>query len=145
MQEVIPSCSIGHSDVSLASRTPCYPIYIGYQSKVSFKTAWREKFREERGQQSLIEVVVDLSAINTLWQKSHDGIPRHFLWWQVGAALKTKKCVTESEHTEFLDCLTSEDECTPLLRTVLYASKYKNLCMCIFSMYSVTSANEWPC
>jgi len=66
MQEVIPPCPVGHSDVPLASRTSCYPIYIGYQSKVSFETAWCEKFREERGQQSLIEVVVDLSAINTL-------------------------------------------------------------------------------
>jgi hypothetical protein len=66
MQEVIPSWPIGHSDVPLASRTSCYPIYIGYQSKVSFKTAWREKFRKERDQQSLIKVIVNLSTINTL-------------------------------------------------------------------------------
>jgi len=109
MQEVIPSCPVGHSDVPLTSRTSCYPIHIGYQSKVSLETAWREKFREERDQQSLIEVIVNLSTINTLWQQSYHSVPWDFLWRQVGAALKTKKCVTESEH-EFLKCLTLDGQ-----------------------------------
>lgn len=65
-------------------------INIADQSKIRIKALGCEQLGEERGEEALIKLVVDLASVDTLRHQCRQGIPWYLFWWEVCATLQEK-------------------------------------------------------
>jgi len=88
VEEVVPAGAVGHHDVSLAVGAARHAVHVGHQREVALEARRREQLRQERRQEPLVEVVVDLAAVDALGHQCHQRIPRHLFWGKVCATLR---------------------------------------------------------
>jgi hypothetical protein len=60
-----------------SNSTPQFSTYYTYESKIRLKATRSEELVEEGAEQPLVEVVVDLAAVDALRQQSDQSIPRN--------------------------------------------------------------------
>lgn len=80
LEEVVASCAVRHGDVTAVD--------IGDECEVRLEAARSEEFRQEGMEEALVEVVVDLAAVDRLRHQGDEGVPWDLLRWKVRTTLE---------------------------------------------------------